>query len=97
MNEELLSMIDATYDASKGAIAKLGFTFWTHAEVNGCHDNLYRRAFFLRRSSISVSSAYGCIAVADRTGVGHHALGGFRSRVSRHVLAVVPIRGRTSP
>ena len=42
---ELLAMIDPRNEASQGVIAKLGFTFWKQAEINGYHDNLFRRDF----------------------------------------------------
>jgi RimJ/RimL family protein N-acetyltransferase len=39
---ELLAMIDPTNDASRAVIAKLGFTFWKQADINGYRDDLYR-------------------------------------------------------
>jgi RimJ/RimL family protein N-acetyltransferase len=42
---ELLAMIDPTNAASSNVIAKLGFTFWKSAEVDGYLDDLYRRTF----------------------------------------------------
>jgi RimJ/RimL family protein N-acetyltransferase len=41
---DLLAMIDPRNLASKRVIGKLGFEFWTIAEVNGFRDELYRRA-----------------------------------------------------
>lgn len=40
---ELLAMIDPMNNASSIVITKLGFAFWKRAEVNGYHDDLYRR------------------------------------------------------
>ena len=42
---ELLAMVDPTNLPSQNVIAKLGFTFWKQALVDGWLDNLYRRAF----------------------------------------------------
>lgn len=42
---ELLAMIDPRNTASRGVIAKLGFTFWREAEVDGYRVRFYRRAF----------------------------------------------------
>jgi RimJ/RimL family protein N-acetyltransferase len=42
---ELLAMIDPTNTASQRVIAKLGFTYWKQAEVDGFVDNMYRRSF----------------------------------------------------
>jgi len=42
---ELLAMIDPTNDLSQRVIAKLGFTYWKQAEVDGFVDNMYRRSF----------------------------------------------------
>ena len=36
-------MIDPRNTASQGAIAKLAFTYWRQAEIDGYVDNLYRR------------------------------------------------------
>jgi RimJ/RimL family protein N-acetyltransferase len=40
---ELLAIIDPRNEASAKVIAKLGFTFWQQAVVNGYRDDLYRR------------------------------------------------------
>jgi RimJ/RimL family protein N-acetyltransferase len=42
---ELLAMIDPRNVASKAVITKLNFTFWRQVEINGYHDDLYRRTF----------------------------------------------------
>jgi RimJ/RimL family protein N-acetyltransferase len=42
---ELLAMIDPTNAPSKNVAAKLGFTFWKQAVVDGWLDDLHRRAF----------------------------------------------------
>ena len=42
---ELLAMIDPANTASQNVIAKLGFTFWKSAEIDGYRDDLYRRTF----------------------------------------------------
>jgi len=42
---ELLAMIDPTNTASSKVVAKLGFTFWKSAEVDGYRVHLYRRTF----------------------------------------------------
>lgn len=42
---ELLAMIDPTNEPSQRVIAKLGFTYWKQAEVDGFVDNMYRRVF----------------------------------------------------
>ena len=42
-NGELLAMIDPRNTASQGVIAKLAFTYWRQAEIDGYVDNLYRR------------------------------------------------------
>jgi RimJ/RimL family protein N-acetyltransferase len=42
---ELLAMIDPRNAASRAVISKLDFTFWRQAEINGHHDDLYRRTF----------------------------------------------------
>jgi RimJ/RimL family protein N-acetyltransferase len=40
---ELLAIIDPRNEASSNVIAKLGFTFWKQAVVDGFCDDLYRR------------------------------------------------------
>jgi len=42
---ELLAMIDPTNTASRNVVAKLDFTLWKSAEVDGDRVNLYRRTF----------------------------------------------------
>jgi RimJ/RimL family protein N-acetyltransferase len=39
---ELLAMVDPTNGPSNKVIAKLGFTYWKQAEIDGFVDNLYR-------------------------------------------------------